>query len=165
MKLSALGCQNRISYTGNLETNNTQKHAEPKRNETVKKAVKYTALAVAGLTALALVADKGKSLGKLFKNLGKNTGKQTGEKVEEIIPEVLDFDTVWGPKITARKKTKIQPPKTVVINARGNVLGERREMGSAYDFINNMRKSSEKSKCERVMDAVIDFIDDFGWMI
>lgn len=164
MKLSAVGYQNRISYTGNLETNNTQKLAEPKRKETVKKAVKYTALAVAGLATLALIADKGKSLGKLFKSLGKNTGKQTGEKVEEIIPEVLDFDAVWGPKIAARKKAKMQPPKNIVIDEKGNILGKRREMGSAYDFINSMRPS-EKSKGERVMDAVVDFIDDMFWII
>lgn len=164
MRLSAVGYQNRISYTGNTEVNNTKTVAEPKRNEKVKKAVKYTALTVAGLAVLALVVDKGKSLGKLFKGFGKNKGKQTGEKIEEIVPEVLDFDTVWGPKIAARKKAKMQPPKNIVIDEKGNILGERRANGSAYDFINSM-KPSEKSKGERVMDAVIDFIDKFGWMI
>lgn len=167
MNLSSIGYQN-SSYTGN---NNVTRRVEHPVNKDKKQTYKKVGLTLAGAAILALALTKGKSAGKLFGKLGGeskavvDTSKKAGEKMEEIVPEVLDFDTVWGPKIAARKKAKMQPPKTIVIDEKGNILGERREMGSMSDFIDNMRKHSERSKGERIMDAVIDFIDNLGWMI
>ena len=158
MRLSAIGYQNRISYSGNTEVNNIKTVAEPKQNENMKKAVKYTALAVAGLTLVALFAEKGKPLGKLFKGFGKNADKQSGEKVEEVVPEVLDYD-YFGQRIAYRKKAKMQPPRSIVIDERGNILAQHQKATPISDFFDGINKQREKSKAEGVFDIVVDVLD------
>lgn len=108
MRLSAVGYQNRVSYTSNNDISNSAKVVEPKKNDNIKKVVKYAGLAILAAGAVALLATKGKSLVNTFKKSAgaPNTNSNLSEKIEEIVPEVLDFDTVWGPKIAARKMAK-----------------------------------------------------------
>lgn len=167
MKLAPIGYQDSISYTSNNETRRMV--VQPVNNDK-KQTRKKVGLALAGVALLAFALTKGKSLGKIFGKLGGESktvaegSKSAGEKIEEIVPEVLDFDTVWGPKISQSKSGAIKP-KTVVIDSKGRVINDKKQPNTASNFFKDVYEQSEKSGKYSVFDAFVDIIDDFTWMI
>ena len=98
--------------------------------------------------------------------------QQKTEEIEEIVPEVVDFDEVFGPRIKAKRQQRQQPPKTILIDEKGNVLDsnfnsqsvtnrtfESRFQSSGFNRRTERPNVNPDSKSETIKTTAYDTID------
>ncbi|MCM1264789.1 MAG: hypothetical protein NC200_01200 [Candidatus Gastranaerophilales bacterium] len=188
MRLVTANYNNPVMYRANDGVKAPQTHKLPDSSEeNLKKGYKNTILLAAGLGLLALGLCFRKNIRGLFKEASKPIERETeriksnesklenavelkkdSEIIEEIIPEETDFDTVFGPRIEARKQQQPKQNKVIVIDEKGNVVEQQRTQNRTNNpfearFDRQRTKQTKEEKTtnytEDIKNAAIDTAD------